>query len=315
MTSMTKSEKVKKGQNWLKACMHCLSCNDPVCSFSACRDVKQLLWHIFSSSCFACAEASASRTQHTYAASSPCACGPVRALLSHWIKCQDSRCEMCSDLWADIGMQSEPGGHNPSSCSQTGSSQDQSMDSSMTESSPSRTCSPAVPTSAVNSQNVTPAPSSSDQSCSTTDVQPCPEVSGSQGVLSRSSSWESGSPATGTVAYSLDQHNHTQVIYFLELLLQCFVQKAPSGKFTQEQANWLPLGKQLWQHLLADCPSMDPSCAYPGCQNARAVLRHRVACQAPHCSICTPVKQFFQRRPAPRATVPDMQVNGVPGSQ
>eukprot|EP00967_Tisochrysis_lutea_P108715 scaffold168591_cov14-Tisochrysis_lutea.AAC.1 len=133
----SRSPRVLKGINWLRACMHCLSCNDPVCSFSACRDVKQLLWlevvargkgtqvrelllarahrtadapgkghradrpdvfpyantpaaqHIFSSPCISCAEAAA-RAEQT--ASSPCtgslACGPVRALLCHWIKCQ-----------------------------------------------------------------------------------------------------------------------------------------------------------------------------------------------------------------------------------
>eukprot|EP00983_Pelagomonas_calceolata_P070001 1150589-Pelagomonas_calceolata.AAC.4 len=32
---------------------------------------------------------------------------------------------------------------------------------------------------------------------------------------------------------------------------------------------------------------------------------------APQCAICTPVKQFFQRQPVAKATVPDMQAHGV----
>eukprot|EP00983_Pelagomonas_calceolata_P071381 1151197-Pelagomonas_calceolata.AAC.4 len=108
------------------------------------------------------------------------------------------------------------------------------MDSSTTEGLPSRSCSPALPTPAAGSQDVTTAPSSSYQSCSTVDVQPCSESSGGQGALSQGLPCSSFSHAPGPVAaHSMVQHRYTQVIYFLELLLQCFVQKAPSNKLTQ----------------------------------------------------------------------------------
>jgi len=49
--------------------------------------------------------------------------------------------------------------------------------------------------------------------------------------------------------------------------------------YIQDQMEWLRAGKQLWHHLLCECTTDYTNCSYPGCQNARAVLRHRVACQ------------------------------------
>ena len=42
---------------------------------------------------------------------------------------------------------------------------------------------------------------------------------------------------------------------------------------------WLLEAKRLWHHLLSECETASVECGYPGCQNARAILRHHIACQ------------------------------------
>lgn len=126
---------------------------------------------------------------------------------------------------------------------------------------------------------------------------------------------------------------YVHVVHFLELLVQCFVQKVPPAcehkvsasaaqrsracryapcvrcssssaqvllsaqcasfpsaphptplphtslhAHKQAYLEWLQTGKQLWLHMLMDCPCTG-DCAVPGCQNARAVLQHRLTCQ------------------------------------
>ena len=56
--------------------------------------------------------------------------------------------------------------------------------------------------------------------------------------------------------------------------------------YFQDQMEWLREAKRLWHHLIFECETASMECGYPGCQNARAILRHHIACQVWRKGVC-----------------------------